>query len=65
MYFTFIVVVILTAVALVVAAMTIAHLVAPRYRTPRKESLMSVVFLRVVVHGCSLALDIIFLPFCF
>lgn len=36
MYFTFIVVVILTAVALVVAAMTIAHLVAPRSSNPQK-----------------------------
>lgn len=36
MYFTFIVVVILTAVALVAAAMTIAHLVAPRSFNPQK-----------------------------
>lgn len=36
MYFTFIVVVILTAVALVVAAMTIAHLVAPHSSNPQK-----------------------------
>ena len=36
MFFTFIIVVILTAVALVVAAMTIAHLIAPRSFNPQK-----------------------------
>ena len=36
MFFTFIIVVILTAIALVVAAMTIAKLIAPRSFNPQK-----------------------------
>ena len=36
MFFTFLIVVILTAVALVVAAMTIANLIAPRSYNPQK-----------------------------
>ena len=36
MFFTFLIVVILTAIALVVAAMTIAHLIAPRSFNPQK-----------------------------
>lgn len=36
MFFTFIIVVILTAIALVVAAMTIAHLIAPKSFNPQK-----------------------------
>ena len=36
MYFIFLIVVILTAIALVVAAMTIAKLIAPRSFNPQK-----------------------------
>ena len=36
MFFTFLIVVILTAIALVVAAMTIAKLIAPRSFNPQK-----------------------------
>ncbi|WP_300728616.1 NADH-quinone oxidoreductase subunit A [uncultured Bacteroides sp.] len=36
MFFTFLIVVILTAIALVVAAMTIANLIAPRSTNPQK-----------------------------
>lgn len=53
MFFTFIIVVILTAIVLVVAAMTIAKLLAPRSFNPQKGERTNVVFLRVDNHGCN------------
>ena len=52
MFFTFIIVVILTAVVLVAAAMAIAKLLAPR-AIRRKESRTNVVFPLAENHGYS------------
>lgn len=54
MFFTFLIVVILTAIALVVAAMTIAKLIAPRRSIHRRESLMNVESRHEGNHGYSL-----------
>ena len=59
MFFTFIIVVILTAVVLVVAAMTIARLLAPR-----SLNRMNVVFPRADNHGYNSELAITCLPSC-
>ena len=63
MFFTFLIVVILTAVALVVLAMTVANLIGPKsYNKQKAEPYVS---LRVGVRGCSSVWAIISLPFCF
>lgn len=53
MFFTFIIVVILTAIVLVVAAMTIAKLLLHGHSIRRRENRTNVVFLRVDNHGCN------------
>ena len=62
MFFTFLVVAILTAVVLVVAALTISKLIAPR--SFKRASRTSAVSRRADSRGCSLRQAITCLPFC-
>lgn len=54
MYFTLLVVVILTAIALVAVALGIARAISPRSYNPQKERLTNVVSPPGDSHGCNL-----------
>ena len=65
MYLTLLVVVILTAIALVAVALGIANAISPRSFNPQKGEAANVVFLPVENHGCSSKWVITYLLSCF